>query len=225
MEWLSQGGGRECWSAHLHIHSLGLTLCLAAHQHCRTSTHSTTCRSASACKTSKLMQGQSSHSHHAKFACISLFSTCSLPTMVMVSLNPSKRRRQELTDRGETHGHRAGTPQGTRSGEKNRLTMAAAHGTLAEDWVVKLDNIHGWPALFPPRHNISLNLYSPTYSLHFILDTIPPGFHLSALSPSSRTLPGIHTAHTSAKGINGFSLKLWERNALSINAYHCVLLQ
>lgn len=78
---------------------------------------------------------------------------------------------------------------------------------------------------FPPRHKISLNLRSATYSLHFILDTVPPGFHLSVLSPSSLTLPGIHIAHISAKAINGFSLKLWERNALSINAYHCVLLQ
>lgn len=62
------------------------------------------------------------------------------------------------------------------------------------------------------------------YSLHLIFDTIPTGFHLPVRSPSSRTLPGIHTAHISAKGINGFSLKLWERNALSINAYRCVLL-
>lgn len=76
-----------------------------------------------------------------------------------------------------------------------------------------------------PRHIASLKLHNAIYSLHFIFDTIPPGFHLSVLSPSCPALPGIHIAHISAKGINGFSLKLWERNVLSINAYHRVLLQ
>lgn len=81
-----------------------------------------------------------SHSHHTKFA--SIFSMCSLPTIVMVSLSLSKRRRKELTDRGETHRNRAGTPQGTRSGGENRLTTAAALGTLTEDKVIKLDTIN-----------------------------------------------------------------------------------
>lgn len=89
------------------------------------------------------MQGQCSHFHHDKFASISLLSMCSLPIMVMVNLNPCNRRGQELTDRDETHGHRVGTPQGTRSGEENRLTMAAAHGTVAEDRVIKLDTVSG----------------------------------------------------------------------------------
>lgn len=143
-------------STHLYIHSLGLTLWMAERQHFRTSTHSMTCRSGSPCKNSKLMQGQCSHSQHTKSASISSFSMCSLPAMVMVSLNPSKRRGQELTDMGDTQGHRAGTAQGTRSGEEKKLTVAAAHGTLAENRVIKLDTISGWPALFFPQGTIFL---------------------------------------------------------------------
>lgn len=225
--------GKKSCSARPCVHSLGLALGMATHLRFRAGTQSMTRRSAFPCNSSKLMQGQCSRSHCAIFSSVS--GPCPPRALCPLKDGYAQPIQQERAAAWQTGLRPTSTEVGQGRGQVGKRTgwpcpVASVVGSRwgiswGQDDQVGHAAHSGWPVLFSPRPIASLKLHNAVYSLHSIFDTMPPAFHLSVLSPSCPTLPGIHIAHISAKGINGFSLKLWERNVLSIKAYHHVLLQ
>lgn len=125
MDWLSQADGT--WQEVLQHPSLcpqpGIS---PGDGNVRTGTRSVTCRSGFPHNSTEQMQGQCSCCHSAMSAGIS--GPCpphSLPTEGWLCSAHPTGEGSSMTDRSETHRHRARTRQKT-SGEENRLTMPSS---------------------------------------------------------------------------------------------------